>query len=120
MSFLATFVQSLPYTSDSVTTGHDEYVRYPLETLIDDGGDCEDTAILLAALLKELGYDVVLLSPPGHMAVGVAVSAGVVHSYTTIEVHGVHYAYVETTGDGWRIGEVPDEYQHSTFQVFAT
>jgi predicted transglutaminase-like cysteine proteinase len=43
------FVQALPYTSDAETTGYDEYPRYPLETLVDHGGDCEDTAILAAA-----------------------------------------------------------------------
>ena len=48
------FVQSLPYTSDDVTSGHDEYPRYPLETLVDNGGDCEDTAIFMAALLRLL------------------------------------------------------------------
>ncbi|MEK6849888.1 MAG: hypothetical protein AABY01_04960, partial [Nanoarchaeota archaeon] len=50
------FVQSLPYTSDSVTTPFDEYPRFPYETLYDDGGDCEDTSILGAAMLQELGF----------------------------------------------------------------
>ena len=40
VSFVLAFVQSLPYTSDSVTTGRDEYPRFPIETLVDDGGDC--------------------------------------------------------------------------------
>lgn len=49
VSFVLAFVQSLPYTSDSVTSGYDEYPRFPIETLVDGGGDCEDTAILFAA-----------------------------------------------------------------------
>jgi predicted transglutaminase-like cysteine proteinase len=68
------FVQSLPYTSDAVTTGYDEYPRYPIETLVDNGGDCEDTAILTASLLNEMGFGVVLIRLPGHMAVGVKCS----------------------------------------------
>ena len=50
----ASFVQSLEYTSDSVTTGFDEYPRFPYETLYDNGGDCEDTSILTVAILQEL------------------------------------------------------------------
>jgi len=37
-----------------------EYPRYPLETLIEGKGDCEDTAILFASLARELGIEVVL------------------------------------------------------------
>ncbi|MEM7036222.1 MAG: hypothetical protein AAF570_04510 [Bacteroidota bacterium] len=66
--FIINFVQSLKYLKE---TG--EYPRYPVETLVDGGGDCEDTAILLAAILDELEYDCVLLSPPRHMAVGLVV-----------------------------------------------
>ncbi len=70
-NFIISFVQSLPYTPDDVTTPYDEYPRYPLETLIDNGGDCEDTAILTAVLINEMGYGAVLLDLPKHMAVGV-------------------------------------------------
>lgn len=101
------FVQSLPYTSDSVTTGFDEYPRYPIETLADNGGDCEDTSILTAALLKEMGYDIVLLKFPNHMAIGVHVDGA---PGTYCEYNSVRYYYLETTGDGWKIGEVPEEY----------
>jgi len=58
IDFVGSFVQQLPYTSDRVTTPYDEYPRFPLETLYEKGGDCEDTAILAATILKEMGYDV--------------------------------------------------------------
>jgi len=76
--FAISFVQSLPYSSDSVATPFDEYARYPIETLVDMGGDCEDSTIVLASLLDMMGYDVVILTFPGtaseegHCAVGVA------------------------------------------------
>ena len=63
------FAQNLPYTADDVTTGFDEYPRFPYETLYDNGGDCEDTSILVSAMLRELRYGVALLHFPGHMAV---------------------------------------------------
>jgi hypothetical protein len=52
LSLTLAFVQSLPYTSDLATSGYDEYPRFPLETLADNGGDCEDTSILYATLIK--------------------------------------------------------------------
>lgn len=106
LNFVVSFVQSLPYTVDSVTTLADEYPRYPIETLFDRGGDCEDTSILVAALLDRMGYDVALLhlKDAQHMAVGVAVPR-VSGSY--YEHAGKKYYYLETTGEGWMIGDMP-------------
>ncbi|MDD4424246.1 MAG: PEGA domain-containing protein [Methanocorpusculum parvum] len=104
------FVQSLPYTSDSVTTGADEYPRYPVETLVDGGGDCEDSAILTSALLHEMGYGVVLLGYSTHMAVGVKGGETLTGTYYTYQ--GSRYFYLETTASGWDIGEIPDNYKY--------
>lgn len=115
--FVLAFVQSLPYTSDNVTSPFDEYPRFPVETLVDEGGDCEDTTVLLGALLAAMGHEVVLLSPPGHMALGVVLEG--VHA-PFYEHQGKKYHYVETTGSGWRIGEVPEPYADVSVQVFGT
>ena len=109
------FVQNLAYVDDDVTTGYDEYPRYPLETLVDRGGDCEDTSILLASILHEMGYDVVLLALLDHMAVGVAVQENLPGSYW--EYEGARYYYVETTGAGWQIGELPREYKNTRARI---
>lgn len=107
VNYVIAFVQSLPYTSDSATTGSDEYPRYPIETLFDRGGDCEDTSILTVALLNELGYDVALLIYDDHVAVGV-----VIDTYGTFyKYDGKKYFYLETTGEGWKIGEIPEGYE---------
>ncbi len=116
LAFALSFVQSLPYATDDVTTGFDEYPRYPLETLVDNGGDCEDTAILYASIVQALGYGAVLVSPPGHMAVGVRSETGT--GGTSYLFQGVHYLYAETTGDTWDIGEAPDEYRGEEAQIF--
>ena len=115
IDFIVSFVQNLPYTEDSVTSPYDEYPRFPLETLIEGGGDCEDTAILTATLLKELGQDVMLIRLPGHMAVGVACD----------ECEGTYYVatnkryyYIETTGVGWRIGQIPLQYDYQKARLF--
>jgi hypothetical protein len=113
---IVSFVQSLPFTSDKVTTGYDEYPRYPIETLVDNGGDCEDTAILAAALLNEMGYGVVLLEFPNHMAVGVKCIDDYPGTY--VEFLGAKYYYLETTGDSWKIGQIPDEYKGLSVTVY--
>jgi hypothetical protein len=44
-------VAQIVYVDDAFS-GWDEYPKYPIETLVDGGGDCEDTSILLASLLR--------------------------------------------------------------------
>lgn len=116
LEFAAAFVQSLPYTVDSVTSPYDEYPRYPLETLIDNGGDCEDTSILLASIVDKMGYGVVLINLPDHLGVGVKGGENVYGTFW--EYEGSNYYYIETTGEKWGIGELPDEYKNSSASVY--
>ncbi len=110
------FVQSLPYTADSVTTSYDEYPRYPIETLVDYGGDCEDTSILTASLLSQLGYGVVLIIyPREHAAVGVLGGEGIYGTY--FQHNEGKYFYLETTDTGWGIGIIPEEYKDATARI---
>jgi hypothetical protein len=114
VNLVIAFVQSLPYAPDDVSTSFDEYPRYPIETLVDGGGDCEDTSILASALLDSMGYGVVLVSLPNHVGVGVAADA-----YGTYWLHeGTKYFYIETTGEGWELGELPGQYQGEPTQVY--
>ncbi len=119
VSFVLAFVQSLPYTSDSVTTGHDEYPRFPIETLVDDGGDCEDTSILFATLTLIMGYGTVYINPPNHYAVGV-LGDDLRGSYWTYpEGSNKTYYYSETTGNGFMIGQLPDEFRGQSAYIYA-
>ncbi|MCJ7571770.1 MAG: hypothetical protein MUO82_07825 [Candidatus Thermoplasmatota archaeon] len=109
------FVQTIPYSYDIDSTGCKEYPRYPIETLVDDTGDCEDHAILLTQLLSSMNYDAILLFYSGesgeraHMAIGVADSG---NTYGTSYNHnGKKYFYVETTSTGWEIGDIPEEFK---------
>jgi hypothetical protein len=110
----ARFVQAIPYSYDINSTGIEEYPRYPIETLVDGSGDCEDHAILLAQLLSSMNYDAVLLYYSGeHMAIGVA-DAG--NMYGTSYTHnGKKYYYVETTSTGWTIGDIPEKYSRPAY-----
>ncbi|MDP3879795.1 MAG: hypothetical protein Q8Q07_05765 [Dehalococcoidales bacterium] len=117
LNFVIAFVQGLPYTVDEETTPYDEYPRYPIETIFDRGGDCEDTSLLVAALLDRMGYDValLLLREARHMAVGVALAGGSGSYYLH---NGKKYFYLETTGEGWQIGELPSSITDSSAQVY--
>ena len=88
-----------------------EYPKYPLETLLDKNGDCEDKAILAASLLARMGFTVALVVLPTHVALGIA---GIEQAYGTCVTDpttGLNYLYTETTGPGWLPGEVPPEFQ---------
>lgn len=116
VEFATAFVQNLPYTVDSATSPFDEYPRYPIETLVDNGGDCEDTSILLASILNSMGYEVILIGFPEHCAVGVK---GRDNIYGTCwEYEAEKYFYIETTGSGWAIGELPDEYAEASAKLY--
>ncbi len=103
INFVLGFVQSLPYTYDDVTTGYDEFRRYAIETLIEGGGDCEDTTILTGAILRGLGEKVALIDTPGHVALG----ASGAFTGDTFVYRGTKYYYCETTGTGWTVGKLP-------------
>lgn len=117
VEFLIDFTQNLPYVPDDVSTGFDDYTKRIVESLVDGGGDCEDSSILLASLLVSdaFGYGVALLLLPGHMALGVKGGEDLAGSY--YEENGTRYFYVETTGRGWRVGEIPEEYQGESAYV---
>jgi hypothetical protein len=117
LSFVLSFVQSMPYTVDSTTTPFDEYPRYPLETLVDNGGDCEDTSILFASLVREMGYGAILILPPSHAAVGVQAEESTPGYAFTLQ--GIRYLYAETTGDGWSLGEIPPDYSGSAANLLS-
>jgi len=99
LELLTVFVQSLPYDNSSGAR-LDTPARFPVETLVDGTGDCDDKSLLLAGLLEREGYDTALLLfiPEHHMAVGVR-DDGARYGDTG-------YLYVETTGVSL-IGEAP-------------
>ena len=122
--FVLKFVQSIPYVDDIKSKGIRDYYKYPVETLWEQNGDCEDHAILFASLMKALGYKVVLYHVyvysggkmiGGHVAAGVAVEGA--RGYSTI-VDGGEYFYCEATaevGTSWlnqaNIGYIPSGYK---------
>lgn len=107
------FVQRLPYETDAEGMGLDEHWRFPVETIHDGRGDCEDTTILLLALLDVLGVPAVPIWHPGHVAVGMLAEDG--HP-DAIGVDDRHVRYVETTTVA-PIGWIPEVYDPRQMRV---
>jgi hypothetical protein len=84
-------VQHIPYDYARLSVRSSD-LRHPYQVLYDDTGVCSEKSVLLAALLKELGYGVALLSfdSQNHMAVGITCPAQ--YSY-----RGTGYAFIEST-----------------------
>jgi hypothetical protein len=103
ITFVASFVQSIPYKEDT-------YPTYPMEILKEDHGDCDDKSILGASLLSSLGYNVSLIRLPHHMAVGVHLTT-ILPQYT---YYIDQYYYLEMTAANSPVGRVPPEFQGLT------
>jgi len=115
VNFALSFVQSLKYSYDNESVGSNEYWRFPVETLVDELGDCEDTSVLFASLMEAMGYDAVLISLPGHIAVGI--SGGDDYPGTYYNYDGKRYYYCETTNTGWTMGVIPTDFEDQTATI---
>lgn len=112
VNFVLAFVQSIPWTDDS-ETGYDEFYKYPGETIVECEGDCEDTSMLLASILSGLGFEVVLINLPGHIAVGVEGNfRGYYYLYKNDK-----YFYCETTSRRYKLGMIRKDYENETAQI---
>jgi hypothetical protein len=122
VQFALDFVQApnITYCVDEDCASIDfakEYMRYPDEVLFDKEGDCDCKSSLAAAILHELGYNVVIMLSQklGHAAIGVEckdewLSGLAADSLDKVlrEYNGRNYLYCETTGDGYRVGNIKE------------
>lgn len=86
LELMTAYTQSFTY--ETVT---ENPAKFPIETVVDASGDCDDKSLLLAGLLSHEGYRVALLSfgPESHMAVGAGSDD---YRYKNTD-----YAFIETT-----------------------
>ncbi len=120
------FVHQHVYDDNTDNAYSGNYVKYPLETIVERCGDCEDLAILGAALMKAKGIDVALLEfsngdGAGHIAIGVCGN----FRGANYEVGDKKYYYAEATGTvwpfepaNWKIGQLPETGDYSTAIVY--
>ncbi len=124
---------------DDFNYGKPEYPKYPIETLVDGAGDCEDTSFLFGALFKAYlneyyknesipnneKINVALLSYPEHIAIGVGYPIKNFGEYydkekigTYYEKDGYYYIYVETTSDNFSFGELPEDLKNMNPDIY--
>jgi len=102
--------------------------KYPVETMVDDQGDCDLFSFIAASVMKAGGLDVVLLyyETQTHMNIGVHLSSAPTDarnggSYVTHD--GARYYVAEATGgnwkEGWRVGECPPDLEQVSAEVIS-
>ena len=125
--YVLKFVQKITeYQSDDALSDDGEYWKYPIETLVQRGGDCEDTSILYCSLMQAMGYKTALLiyegylypDEGGHMAAGIALDYVKGGSY--YNEGGLKYYYCETTSDEMFVGEDWEVYDDATVLPLAS
>ena len=84
---LGTVSNLLDYVTQNTTYSNFETPRYPLDTLSDNLGDCDDQSILLISMARSLGI-------PAYLKVGIIIHPNIVDSETSWEGH------LETDADG--------------------
>ena len=131
---LLSFSQSIEYKEDQLSDPikqfnivkdgleHLEYFRFAAETLYDRQGDCDCKSILAYKLFKTLGIDVKLVdvcdkgsSTPSHAAI-------IINDKTNRHPKCAKYpefTYCEATGEGWRIGIIPENIDENSIRVIA-
>ena len=97
LDVVLTLTQYIPYQLDEDYMGQNEYWKFPVETLFENGGDCEDTSILFSAIVKAMGYDTALLLFNDHMAASVSYDGQPTGYDVYVGKDGKSYLYCETT-----------------------
>jgi hypothetical protein len=99
--------------------------KFPIETIIENEGDCDLLCFLGASIIKAGGIDVVLLlyEEEKHMTLGVNLSNEPNKARTDIyyiSFEEKKYYIAECTGDfegGWRVGECPETVQGADARI---
>ncbi|MFQ6080274.1 MAG: collagen binding domain-containing protein [Candidatus Bathyarchaeia archaeon] len=100
--------------------------KYPVETIVENEGDCDLLSFIAASVMKAGGLDVVLLyyEAKSHMNVGVNLSHEPQDARSApyyLDYDGKRYYVAETTGgnweNGWRVGECPDSLKRASVRV---
>ena len=104
-------------------------LKYPIETLVEMGGDCDTHAFLYASLMRAAGFKVILLLSTEtvvdnqlHVAVGINLQnppenslPQVDDAYFTYQTE--KYYFAETTTWNYRVGDLPENVDKINFYI---
>jgi len=100
--------------------------KYPVETIVENRGDCDLFSFTAASIMMAGGLDIVLLYYEGqdHMNVGVNLPHSPQDARSTVSYFSYNserYYVAETTGgnweNGWRVGEYPDQLSGASARI---
>ncbi len=103
-----------------------EPTKYPVETIVENQGDCDLLSYVASSLIKSQGLNVVLFyyQQESHMNIGVSLSDPPREARSTItfvDYEGTRYYTAECTGgdwrNGWKVGECPQELKDAQLTV---
>lgn len=118
-SLLYFFQQSFVYQTDRKQFGREKNF-FCEENFYYPANDCEDRAVLFARLVRTLlGYDVVLLEYPDHVAAAVHIPGRKVHGYH-IDIKGQRYMVCDPTSIGATVGDQSRKYRNKKANVILT
>ena len=112
-------VHQIPYVES-------DHQKYPVETIVENEGDCDLYSIIAASIMKAGGLDVVLLllEYHDHMMVGVHLPESPKDARTQAYFYKYEekkYYVAETTGGnwetGWRVGECHESLQSASAKI---
>ncbi len=104
--------------------------KYPVETMMDNAGDCDLLSFVVASILEAGGLQVVLLYYDGgteaHMNIGISLPQPPQDTRSNVHYvvyEGNRYYVAECTGGdwqaGWRVGEYPEDQGLESAQVIS-
>jgi len=120
------FVNAVLMVVHQITYQVVEETKYPVETIVENRGDCDLFSYVAASLIKSQYMDVVLFyyEHESHMNIGVNLQnppRDVRSTITYVEYGGIRYYMAECTGGdwrtGWRVGECPPELEGAQVTV---
>ncbi len=102
--------RQLVYENDSTPFNF----KYPLETLVEGSGDCEDLATFLVSLLRAGGIDSVLIIFENHVGVGINIEG--INGYY-FKYNKRKYYYIEITNKNYNLGELPINLYNKKYKI---
>jgi hypothetical protein len=122
---VVSFVQDIPYNyilPDSCDAKHTDFpcvpnVKYgilsPVEFLNTLQGDCDTRTVLLFTLLRNFGYEPVIINSNQYLHSMLALDIPAAGDY--LEHKGKRYAFWETTNVGWLPGMIPPDMNNTSY-----
>ncbi|HMJ71509.1 MAG TPA: hypothetical protein VK508_21585 [Cyclobacteriaceae bacterium] len=125
---VVSFVQDIPYeyvipdecTGQEVSPCHGNVaygIYSPVEFLYAQHGDCDTRTVLLYTLLRNFGYEPLIINSREYLHSMVALD--VASSGDDFEYNGKRYAYWETTNVGWLAGMLPPDMNNKDYWYVA-